>query len=84
MQPYVTGAVQAKINQANLFRLPVVLAAASVNEAFGEIIDPLYHFRRSNVEESRSLADLRDTLLPELISGTIRVPDAERLVGEAV
>ena len=34
-----------------------------------------------NVHESRTLAALRDTLLPKLISGAIRVPDAEKLVG---
>ncbi len=33
----------------------------------------------SNVYESRTLADLRDTLLPKLISGELRVPEAEEL-----
>jgi len=33
--------------------------------------------------ESRTLAALRDTLLPKLISGELRVPDAERIVGRA-
>ncbi len=33
--------------------------------------------------ESRTLAALRDTLFPKLISGEIRVPDAERLAGAA-
>ncbi|MFO0911346.1 MAG: restriction endonuclease subunit S [Pirellulales bacterium] len=34
--------------------------------------------------ESRSLAQLRDTLLPKLISGELRVPDAERILGTAI
>jgi type I restriction enzyme S subunit len=34
--------------------------------------------------ESRTLSALRDTLLPKLISGELRVPDAERIVGRAV
>ena len=38
----------------------------------------------SNVNESRSLAQVRDTLLPKLISGELRVPDAERIVGAAI
>ena len=37
-----------------------------------------------NRQQSRSLAQLRDTLLPKLISGELRVPDAERIVGAAV
>lgn len=38
----------------------------------------------SNERSSRPLAQLRDTLLPKLISGELRVPDAERIVGAAV
>lgn len=41
----------------------------------------LVHARR---EESESLAETRDALLPSLMSGKIRVKDAERVVGEAV
>ena len=37
-----------------------------------------------NAAESRTLVALRDTLLPKLISGEIRIPDAERMVGKAV
>ena len=35
------------------------------------------------LEESRTLAALRDTLLPKLISGEVRVGDAARFVGAA-
>lgn len=38
----------------------------------------------SNERSSRTLAQLRDTLLPKLISGELRVPDAERIVGAMV
>lgn len=34
--------------------------------------------------EGRTLADLRDTLLPKLISGELRVKDAEKFVESAV
>ena len=37
-----------------------------------------------NERTSHSLAQLRDTLLPKLISGELRVPDAERIVGVVV
>lgn len=36
----------------------------------------------SNIEENRTLTELRDTLLPKLISGQIHVPEAEKLVEE--
>ena len=35
-------------------------------------------------QQSRTLAALRDTLLPQLLSGEIRVPEAEEAVEEAV
>jgi type I restriction enzyme S subunit len=37
---------------------------------------------RANTEQSRTLAELRDTLLPKLISGEIRVREAEERVQE--
>jgi type I restriction enzyme S subunit len=36
------------------------------------------------VVESRTLAALRDTLLPKLISGELRVPDVEKILEDAV
>lgn len=33
--------------------------------------------------QNQTLASLRDALLPKLISGELRVPDAERIVGRA-
>ncbi len=45
----------------------------------GEFLDKI----RSNLGESRVLRNQRDTLLPKLISGELRIPDAERLLEEA-
>jgi type I restriction enzyme, S subunit len=39
---------------------------------------------KSNLQENRSLAALRDLLLPKLMSGKIRVGDAEQSVEDAV
>ena len=36
----------------------------------------------ANVHQSRTLSALRDTLLPQLISGRLRVPDAEKFLQE--
>lgn len=48
---------------------------------FERITQPLYQKAASNRDQSNTLAALRDTLLPMLISGELRVPDAERIVG---
>jgi type I restriction enzyme, S subunit len=45
------------------------------------------HLLESSVhteEENRTLAALRDTLLPQLVTGKLRIKDAERIVEEAV
>jgi hypothetical protein len=35
----------------------------------------------SGIHESRTLAELRDTLLPKLMSGAVRVPEAAEMAG---
>jgi len=53
-------------------------------DAFSRIVSPQFENIKANAVASESLAQLRDTLLPKLISGELRVRDAERIVGAAV
>jgi type I restriction enzyme, S subunit len=46
--------------------------------AFERCLSPIDNRIEANERESRTLAALRDTLLPKLISGELRVKDAER------
>ncbi len=69
----VTGAVQPKISQGNLKALPIVLPPAEVVEQICAAIAPLYAKLDKNIEQTRSLTALRDTLLPKLMSGEVRV-----------
>lgn len=50
--------------------------------AFEKLVTAWFDPILSNVNESRTLATLRDTLLPRLISGELRVPDAEAFFRE--
>lgn len=77
--PFVTGAVQAKLSQGNLRRIPLVSASARVVEEFAKLIVPLFDLMRSREEETRTLANTRDALLPRLLSGELRVPEAESM-----
>lgn len=49
--------------------------------AFDQIAAKLYQKIVANVHESRTLAQTRDLLLPKLMSGEIRVKDAEKAAG---
>ena len=79
IRPFVTGAVQPKLNQANLCRIPFVLSPEPVNQQFASLINPFFTRYRANADQSRTLAALRDALLPKLLSGELRVPDAEKI-----
>jgi type I restriction enzyme S subunit len=59
----------------------VVSPPKEIAELFGQLIMPLFSRVYAATRESRTLAALRDTLLPKLISGALRVKDVERLTG---
>ena len=61
----------------------VVLPDTRLRRAFSSLARPLLSRPQENRREARILATLRDTLLPRLISGKIRVREASKLV-EAV
>jgi type I restriction enzyme S subunit len=58
---------------------PTVIPSAAALADFAASVDPLLERIATNRAESRTLADLRDALLPKLISGELRVPEAEEL-----
>nr|WP_255453277.1 restriction endonuclease subunit S [Paracoccus shanxieyensis] len=84
IRPFVTGAVQPKLNQANLRRVPYLRASDAIHSAFDATIAPLYDLVRQLNEESRTLAQTRDLLLPRLMSGELRLAEAERAVEAAL
>lgn len=70
---YVTGAVQPKLNQTNLRSIPIVVPEKDLALNFDEFILPLFAHIRKNEDEIQSLISARDSLLPRLMSGKIRV-----------
>jgi type I restriction enzyme S subunit len=83
IQPFITGAVQAKLSQSNLWRIMFLNPQHDVATAFGCILEPLFARIRHNSDQAQTLAALRDTLLPRLISGQLRLPEAAALIEEA-
>jgi len=55
-----------------------------VSQTYCQTVDPWLSLRKQNDTESQTLAQLRDLLLPKLISGEVRIKDAEKAVGEVV
>ncbi|MFN8820200.1 MAG: restriction endonuclease subunit S [bacterium] len=69
------GSTFLEISKANFRPIPVVTPSAQVMQAFERLARPLYERIVQCARESRTLAALRDTLLPKLISGELRVGD---------
>ncbi len=74
------GSVFDTITTSTFAASKVILPPRQVFEAFEKTIAPIFGRILSNIEESRTLASLRDALLPKLLSGELRVPASK--VGE--
>lgn len=64
-------------------RLMVVHPPESILTIFNDSVGPMFDRWCGNLFESNTIASLRDALLPKLVSGELRVPDAEKFVEEA-
>lgn len=69
----VTGAVQQKVSQQNLKKVPAIIPSKEALSAFDDLIQPIFAQIRNLRDENAHLADLRDTLLPRLMSGELDV-----------
>lgn len=78
----VTGSAQPQLTITNFSSLPVLEAPTSILVEYDQIVDVFWEQSSRNQRESRTLAGLRDTLLPRLVSGELRVGDAERFLAE--
>ena len=69
----VTGAVQAKISQTNLMSIELNIPTENILYKFNQLIAPLFEQIRYNTDKNKNLTQLRDALLPKLMSGEIDV-----------
>jgi type I restriction enzyme S subunit len=76
-----TGTVFGAINKKQFESLRVCSPSRELLASFEDVVGPLDSRVRMNTDESRTLAQTRDLLLPKLMSGEIRIQDAEKVVG---
>lgn len=84
LQQQARGSAQQNLSQSIVADFQCVIPPVEILQFFESEVHPLYQRSIEAIRESRTLAALRDALLPKLISGELRVPDAERIVGRAV
>ena len=75
-----TDAAVPGLNRNNVYRLKVAKPPESVLLAFSDVADVLRDLIFKNNTQAQTLAALRDTLLPRLISGQLRLPEVEKAI----
>jgi len=79
-----TGVAIPGLNSTQVRSLTTLMPTLNVAQAFNTLLEPSIRRTLSNCNESRTLASLRDALLPKLISGELRMKDAERITSAAI
>lgn len=78
------GSTFLEISKRNFRPILAIVPSMEILRQFTRIVEPLYCRIVVSLCQGLRLASLRDALLPKLISGELRAPDAERIVGRVV
>ena len=81
---YANGTTVLHLSTKALPEYRCVLPTPDVIDSFTKLVRPLYAVFDNNEIQNNTLASIRDTLLPKLVSGEIRVKDAEKFVEKAL
>src|SRR5690554_326148 len=77
-----SGTTFAEISKKNFKIIPVVMPTESLISIYSKQASSLYEAIENNVRESDTLAKLRDSLLPKLLSGELSVSDVESHIAD--
>lgn len=77
-----TSGSHQRVRPDDLLSIECDIPEESGRKQFSALVRPIFKRMTNNLKESRSLAAIRDTLLPKLISGELRIKQAEKIVGE--
>lgn len=78
------GTTVIHLGKKDIDTFSIIYPGSGILNRFGTLVEPLVEKTVCNALESRSLAQTRDLLLPKLMSGEIRVRDAERAVEDVL
>jgi len=83
-EAYLDKAAVPSINRNHVHQEIVLCPPVNLQYKFVECFEPFWQRQAMNNKEARTLTTIRDTLLPKLISGELRVGDAERFLGRTI
>lgn len=78
-----TSGSHQRVQPTHFLAMAAPVTSSGDISAYREVARPLLDRMLHNIRESETLAELRDTLLPKLISGELRIRDGERAVEQA-
>ncbi|RLJ21491.1 restriction endonuclease [bacterium endosymbiont of Escarpia laminata] len=79
-----TGTRMPRASVKDMLNYSILIPPEKILTAFDSIVSPLWNKGMESVKGNHELSKLRDTLLPKLLSGQLRIPDAEKLAEEAL
>ena len=74
---YGTGTTQQQLTVPDFRKTEILIPSEADMREFSETVDPLFQQVWANQEENEKLADVRDALLPHLMSGELDVSDLD-------
>jgi len=77
-----SGSAIPSTSRDDFYNLPVCLPPSELLNRFGTQVRTWERMQIANSSQSETLGHLRDSLLPKLLSGELRIKDAERFVGD--
>tara|TARA_B100000963_G_scaffold305012_1_gene279058 strand:+ start:903 stop:2210 length:1308 start_codon:yes stop_codon:yes gene_type:complete len=78
-----TSSIATAVNSKIIKAMKCIFPSKALLIAFNEFCHPIYKKIETNINEIETLLSLRDALLPKLISGELKIPDAENFIEEA-
>ncbi|ELI3524281.1 restriction endonuclease subunit S [Vibrio vulnificus] len=79
LEEYTSGSAQPQMTVANMAPVQILVPSEDILKSFDEVVKPLKSKIRANERQNLSLAALRDTLLPKLLSGEIELGETEEM-----
>jgi type I restriction enzyme S subunit len=78
------GAKMPRIGWSDIAAYPLVIPSEQTTSAYTQVVSTLLNRMKANVFQAQTLATLRDTLLPRLISGQLRLPEVKDAADKAL
>ena len=77
-----TSSIADAVNSKTVRQIPILVPPPEIVTVFQEQTEVVFEMLKTNEQQAQTLATLRDTLLPRLISGQLRLPQAEAAIEE--